>query len=279
MMTARLRTRLDVAIHRIGSAVLAAAAVGAISCTEPNRSGGVWDATGNTPIYDVRIVQSYPHDTDAFTQGLFIADGVLFESTGLVGRSALFKRELETGAVLAKRDLPSSVFGEGATLLGDHIYSLTWRAGVGFVHARDDFSQIRRFRYDGEGWGLTTDGARLIMSDGTSELRVFDPATFNQIGAIRVALNDAPATGLNELEWVEGEIWANVFEQDVVFRIDPHSGAVTGVIDIAPLFPATQRANPQTDVANGIAFGAATGRLFLTGKNWPFLFEVALVER
>ena len=225
------------------------------------------------PIHGYEIVQTLPHDPDAFTQGLVYADGVFYEGTGGYGASRLRIVEPATGRVLRERRLPAVYFGEGIALLAGKIYQLTWRAGRGFVYAADTLEPLGEFRYEDEGWGLTTDGRLLIMSDGTARLRFLDPVTFEVRRAIEVRTPDGnPVAQLNELEYVNGEIYANVWQRDVVARIDPATGRLLGWIDLAGLLPAGERG----DVLNGIAYDAAGGRLFVTGKLWPRLFEIRL---
>ncbi|MBB4658827.1 glutaminyl-peptide cyclotransferase [Parvularcula dongshanensis] len=232
-------------------------------------------------LYDVTVVRRYPHDTNAFTQGLFFANGTLYESTGQKGASRIKRLNLKTGKAVAEAALPDEVFGEGATVVGDRIVSLTWRAGQGFVHDLETLKRTATFAIEGEGWGLTydPDTDRLILSDGTPELRFLDPETYEETGRRAVSLGGRPVADLNELEWVDGEVWANVWQQDVIVRIDPETGIVTGLIDVQPLFPANRRAEPYDDVPNGIAYEPRTGRLFLTGKRWPDIFEVTLEPR
>ena len=225
------------------------------------------------PISGYRVVNEYPHDRDAFTQGLVYADGVLYEGTGLYGESTLRRVDLESGEVLQSRALDPEYFGEGIALLGDRIYQLTWKTQTAFVYDRESFEPLGTFTYPTEGWGLTTDGGRLIMSDGTSRLVFRDPDTFAEIGGVEVRDGDQPIPYLNELEYVDGEVWANVWQSDVIARIDPATGRVNGWINLAGLL---ERGARQADVLNGIAHDPATGRIFVTGKLWPRLFEIEL---
>lgn len=226
------------------------------------------------PTFGYTIVRAYPHDRDAFTQGLQYVDGELYEGTGLNGRSSIRKVNLETGAVLQKRDVPEAYFGEGITVWRSQILQLTWQSGVAFVYDRRTFAPLRSFRYRGEGWGLTHDGTSLIMSDGSDVLRLLDPATFEVRRRLRVTASGKPVPELNELEYVKGEVLANVWQTDRVARIDPRTGHVTAWIDFSGLLTPRERAG--TDVLNGIAYDAARDRLFVTGKLWPKLFEVRL---
>jgi glutaminyl-peptide cyclotransferase len=225
-------------------------------------------------VYGYEVVHTYPHDRHAFTEGLFYLDGFLYESTGLEGQSTIRKVRPETGAVVQRVDLPQDLFGEGIVNVGRRLVSLTYRTEVGFVRALDSFKVERRFSYRGEGWGLTQDGQRIIMSDGTSELRFLDPVTLAETGRLAVRLNGRPLANLNELEWIRGEIYANVWQTDFIVRIDPASGEVRSVIDLSGLLPAEARIPGETDVLNGIAYDARSDRLFVTGKNWPYLYEI-----
>lgn len=222
-------------------------------------------------------VATFPHDTGAFTQGLFFADGALFESTGQVGESNLRRVDLATGEVLAQADLPGPVFGEGSTRIGDEIFVLTWRSERGFVFNADTLEQTDSFTYPGEGWGLATDGSRLIMSDGSATLRFLDPADMALLDTLEVRLNGRPVPRLNELEWVNGEIWANVWMAPQILRINPETGDVTGLLDLRLFIPPELR-NSLDSVLNGIAYDDETGRIFITGKRWPVLYEIRLPE-
>ena len=241
-----------------------------------------YDAPTEQPaFYGLRVVRTYPHDRASFTQGLFFADGALFESTGKRGASRIRRLDLRTGDALAEVSLPDEVFGEGATVVGDRIVSLSWREGLGFVHDLATLEQEGTFPLEGEGWGLAYDevAERLILSDGTDTLRFLNPETFEETGSVAVTLGDRPLPQLNELEWVDGEVWANVWQQEAIVRIDPETGAVRGVVDVSGLYPPQDRADPRDDVPNGIAYEPRSGRLFLTGKRWPQIFEVELDPR
>ncbi len=233
--------------------------------------------TALPPVQGYEVVRTYPHDPAAFTQGLIIEDGVMIESTGRMP-STLRRVRLDDGVVLTRRDLERVYFGEGLTQLGDRVFSLTWQNGVGFVSNADDLSPIRTFQYSGEGWGLTDDGKRLILSDGTARLRFIDSETFVETGSVTVTYGGRPVTRLNELEWIDGEVFANLWMQDLIVRIDPATGQVVGVIDLTDILPMSERGDPTDDVLNGIAWDEDERRLFVTGKNWPKLFEIRLTE-
>lgn len=234
---------------------------------------------GDTPVptYGYQVIRSYPHDRGAFTQGLIVRNGFFYEGTGTNGQSGLRKVRIETGEVLQVKPLEEQYFGEGITELNGSIYQLTWKHGVGFVYDLETFNPTRRFSYKGEGWGLTHDGKRLIMSDGSAQLRFLDPATLQETGRVTVRDNGRPVIQLNELEYIKGEIYANVWTTQRIARLNPSDGRVTGWIDLAGLLTPTERAN--ADVLNGIAYDAATDRLFVTGKWWPRIFEIKLVPR
>ena len=229
------------------------------------------------PDYTYKVVNTYPHDRDAFTQGLVFENGVLYEGTGLRGHSTLRRVELETGYILQIRELPAQFFGEGVTIYGNKIIQLTWQSNVGFVYDKESFELLQEFNYPTEGWGITHDGKRLIMSDGTSTLHFLDPETFEEIGRIEVLDRGSPVTRLNELEYVQGEIYANVWQTDLIARIAPLTGQVTGWIDLKGLLGPEDRSEP-VDVLNGIAYDAENDRLFVTGKLWPKLFEIELAS-
>ncbi len=230
------------------------------------------------PVFTYRIVRDYPHDPNAFTQGLEYRDGFLYEGTGLNGRSSLRKERLETGQVLEQTNLSPEYFGEGITVLGAEIFQLTWQAHTGFVYGRTSFHVERRFSYPGEGWGLTNDGRQIYMSDGTAAIRVLDPHTLAEKRRIQVRDGGAPVNELNELEWVEGEILANVWQTDRIARISPATGQVAGWIDCSGMLPSVFRSTTDA-VLNGIAYDARTKRLFVTGKLWPRLYQIQIVPR
>lgn len=227
------------------------------------------------PVFPVEVVAEYPHDRRAFTQGLAWHDGRLFESTGLYGRSTLREVELETGRVIRAVALDYREFGEGLTVSGGRLVQLTWRNRRAHVYSPETLRRTGAFRYDGEGWGLTGDGTHLYMSDGTATLRVLDPADFRVTRRIDVTAGGEPLSMLNALQWVDGRIWANVWQTTRIAIIDPDTGAVEAFLDLAPLF---ERLDPRPDLAeespNGIAFDAERRRVFVTGKLWPRLFEV-----
>ncbi len=223
-----------------------------------------------------RVVDVYPHDPHAFTQGLIYLDGHLYESTGLRGQSSLRMEDLQTGRVLQQVDLPAQDFGEGLASWGSTLIQLTWQAHIAFVYDRFSFRLLRTFHYDEEGWGLTQDGKHLILSDGTATLHFFDPSTFREVGHIEVKDHGTPVTQLNELEYVRGQIYSNVWHSNRIARISPETGQVLGWIDLSGLLQPGEVTNPEA-VLNGIAYDAAHDRLFVTGKLWPKLFEIKVV--
>jgi glutamine cyclotransferase len=230
--------------------------------------------------YTFKIVRTFPHDPTAFTQGLAYRDGFLYEGTGLKGRSSLRKVRLETGAVIQRVDLAPEFFGEGITLLKNEVVQLTWQSQTGLVYNVSDFRLLRRFSYPGEGWGLTTNGKsnEIFMSDGTPEIRVLDSVTLTEKRRFTVHDGDTPINQLNELEFVDGEIFANVWQTDRIARISPKSGAVVGWIDLTGLLSPIYRLEPGA-VLNGIAYDSIRKRLFVTGKLWPSVFEIRLVPK
>ncbi len=244
-------------------------------------SGGVRAAAPAAPAtHGYTVVHTYPHDPAAFTQGLIVRDGVFYESTGLNGKSTLRKVEITTGKVLQQTKVDTKYFAEGLTDWNDHLLQLTWRDGLGFVYDRKTFGFKETFRYYGEGWGLTHDEKRLILSDGQAAgaLRFLDPATFVETGRVIVKDQGAPVANLNELEYVKGEVFANVWMTDRIARINPATGDVTGWIDLTGLLKPAERSSTDA-VLNGIAYDAATDRLFVTGKLWPKVFEIRLVKK
>jgi glutamine cyclotransferase len=228
--------------------------------------------------YTYKIKNIYPHDRAAFTQGLVFKDGVLWESTGQYGSSSLRKVDLKTGKVLKSIPVPRDYFAEGMTVFRGRVFQLTWQNNKGFIYDPADFTKTGEFRYDGEGWGLTHDPDSLVMSDGTNRLRFIDPETFAVRRTVSVFENGRALNELNELEYVKGEIFANVWRTDRVVRIDPRDGRLTGTVDLTGLLPEADR-DADTDVLNGIAYDEQGDRLFVTGKNWPKLFEIRLVKK
>lgn len=229
-----------------------------------------------TPRLRARATRRWPHDTLAYTQGLLVHEGRFIESAGLRGHSNLRAVERETGRVLRRADLPVNDFAEGIAVLGDRIYQLEWKSGRGFVYDARTLTPIDSFTYEGEGWGLTSDGTLLYFSDGTSGVRVIDPNGFRVVRTIRVTEAGKPVIMINELEWVDGELWANVYETNLIARIEPSTGRVVGWIDIRRLLPDSTRTrlHARGGVANGIAYDSASRQLFVTGKYWPFVFQL-----
>ncbi|MFO7575860.1 MAG: glutaminyl-peptide cyclotransferase [Bacteroidales bacterium] len=225
-----------------------------------------------------RVERTFPHDNQAYTQGLFWHDGYLYESTGQEGRSSLRKVELETGSVIRKHNLEPRFFGEGTTLVGNQIYQLTWQTKVGFIYDLGTFRELERFYYNNEGWGLTTMGDFLVMSDGSNKLYIIEPANFSTIRTIEVYDNKSMVTYLNELEYINDEIWSNIYLTDLIARIDPSTGKVLGYIDLAGIISDSERRVDGDDVLNGIAYDPENDRVFVTGKNWPKLFQIRLTE-
>ena len=236
-------------------------------------------ARAELPVESYDVVHAYPHDPRAFTEGLFYKDGFLYESTGLEGHSSLRKVKLETGEVVRISYLATSLFGEGIIDWGPDLIGLTWRNHVGIVADLNTFSLLRQFPIEGEGWALTKNDKEIFMSDGTAELRVLEPKTLKEKRRIKVTAEGKPITQLNELEWVEGQIYANIWQTDRIARIDPATGHVLGWIDLTGLLETQGPVNRRVDVLNGIAYDAATKRLFVTGKMWPWLFEIKLKKR
>ncbi|MFI3305911.1 MAG: glutaminyl-peptide cyclotransferase [Rikenellaceae bacterium] len=227
--------------------------------------------------YTYIVKATYPHATDSYTQGLQIVDGELFEGTGMEGESRLMRVELKSGKQQLLAKLPDNEFGEGITILGDTIYMLTWQSGVMHLFSRKSGEQIDRRLYAGEGWGLTSDGESLYMSNGSSRIMVRDRESFNLISSHSVTLDGEPIPYLNELEWIEGKIWANVYTTDQIVIIDPSTWQVSGVVDLTALLPTSER-TPTTDVLNGIAYDEATKKIYVTGKNWSKIFEIEIVK-
>ena len=229
------------------------------------------------PVQSYKVIATFPHDTSSFTQGLvFASDGQLYESTGLQGESTLRRVDIATGQTLQRIDVPAQYFAEGLALVGDELLQLTWQNKIGFVYDRTTFKQKRTFSYTTEGWGIAYDGtANLVMSDGSDTLTFLDPKTFAATKTLRIMEAGRPVGNLNELEWIEGEIWANVWMTDRIARISPNSGEVNAWIDLSSLYPASQRM-PPADVMNGIAYDKATRRIYITGKKWPRLYQIVV---
>ncbi len=232
-----------------------------------------------TPQYGYEIVHTYPHDPQAFTEGLFYQDGFLYESTGLEGHSGFRKEKLETGEVVEKRDLIDMYFGEGIVNWKDRLIQLTYKSELGFVYNFKTFELEKSFSYAGEGWAMTHDEKRIIMSDGTPELRFWDPETLKETGRVTVTDQGEPVKNVNELEWIKGEVFANIWQSDKIARIDPATGKVVGWIDMTGLLSPADFVEGQTDVLNGIAYDAMRDRIFVTGKKWPKLFEIRVVKK
>ena len=254
-----------------------ASLVAVLSCACANKSAPSSAPAPAVQELTVQVVNSYPHDHAAFTQGLLYADGKLYESTGLVGQSSLRRVDLDSGRVENQVPIDAPIFAEGLALAGDNLFQLSWQNGRAFVYRKATFARVGEYAYPGEGWGLTFDaqGRRLIMSDGSAHLSFRDPGNFAAQGGIDVTRAGQPVRNLNELEWADGQIYANVWMTDVIVRIDPGTGAVTGWIDAAGLLSREERIG--TDVLNGIAYAPTRGTFFITGKLWPRLFEVKFV--
>ena len=242
-------------------------------------SGSPASSQTDIPVYTFQIVNSWPHDCKAFSQGLVFYDDVFYESTGQYGESTLRRVEPSTGKVLNKIKVPKEYFAEGIAIFQGKIYQLTWQQHKGFIYDLEKFKLIDEFSYEGEGWGLTHDERSLIMSDGTNQIRFLDPATLKVERTISVFSDGQPLTQLNELEYIKGEIYANIWHADRIVRIDPASGKITGWIDLTGLLSSTGEQCQPTDVLNGIAYDEATDRLFVTGKLWPKVFEIKLKKK
>lgn len=266
-------------------ALIAALALAACAC-------GPSIEAGTVPEYGYEVVHTYPHDRNAFTEGLFYLNGFLYEGTGMPGYSDIRKVKLETGEVIQKHSIPDEYFGEGIIAWKDRLVELTWQTEIGFVYDLNSFAVQKEFHYPGEGWSMTTDGKRIIMDDGTPQIRFWDPETLQETGRLTVTEDGHPIDQsskwcggprcLNELEWVKGEIYANIWMTDWIVRIDPKSGKVVGWINCTGLLTPQDKIadGPQeTDVLNGIAYDAKGDRLFVTGKRWPKLFEIKLIKK
>jgi glutamine cyclotransferase len=249
---------------------VAVAATPGVSFTQPRR------APAAAPVARYHVVHVFPHDPEAFTQGLVYLDGFLYEGTGLNGRSSIRKVRVDNGEVLQMQKIDPQYFGEGIAIVGNSLFELTWQAEVGFVYDRTSFQRTGTFTYKGEGWGLTQDGKRLIMSDGSAYLRFIDPATRTEVSRLQVRDGGTPVERLNELEFVKGEVLANVWQTDRIARISPKTGQVLGWIELSGLL--SPREAQTVDVLNGIAYDARQDRLFVTGKLWPKLFEIKVED-
>jgi glutaminyl-peptide cyclotransferase len=271
----------------IGGAVLLAGGVALAAwwMMRANHAQQSGAATANEPVTPVaqltakrlsyEVLNSYPHDPDAYLQGLIWYDNGFYESTGLYGRSTLRRVEFPSGKVVKSIDLDSTLFGEGLTLVGEHLIQLTWQAHRGFVYDRETFKLVREFTYDTEGWGLAYDGRNLILSDGSSTLTYLDPQTYQPVRKLRVTMNGRPISELNELEFIEGELWANVYQTDLILMIDPATGQVKSFMNLGSIREASERIGNQ-DVLNGIAYDSEQKRIFVSGKLWPRLFEIRI---
>ena len=248
-----------------------------VSCSGTQKRGTTPQVVEPT-FYTYHIVAEYPHSRTSYTQGLQFVEGELWEGTGEYGNSRLLRTELATGKILESKSISRHEFGEGITLLGDKIYQLTWLDGKMYIYDRQTLQPIATHQYKGEGWGLTTDGAKLYMSDGSHTIRILNPETLQQERLLKVTLRGESLPHLNELEWIDGKIWANVYTTNYIVIINPSSGIVEGVINLAGILPESEYDN-KTDVLNGIAYDEATKRIFVTGKNWSKLFEIKLIEQ
>jgi glutamine cyclotransferase len=268
------------AARQLAAILILLLALASIECQSNSSARPGENGSGKQPIptYGYEVVRTWPHDANAYTQGLLFHDGKLLEGTGRQGQSTLRRVELETGKVLQKVDLPAPYFGEGITLLKGKIYQLTWENHEGFIYDAWTLEKIGTFAYQGEGWGLTTDGESLILSDGSSRIRFLDPENFQVRRAIVVRDVARPLTEINELEYVKGEIFANIWHADRIARIDPQTGNVVGWIDLRGLLPPGEVSDEEA-VLNGIAYDESNGRIFVTGKLWPKLFEIRLKQK
>lgn len=247
-----------------------AVVIGAASCVVRTNAA--------VPEYTAEVVRSYPHDPRAFTEGLLYYNGFLYESTGRRGLSSIRQVDLETGKVVRQQDLDAQYFGEGIAIWKDELIELTWKNQIGFVYDLKTFTPRSTVHYAGEGWALTQDGSHLIMSDGTSDLRILDPGTFGEAGRIHVTCDGHDIRNINELEWVKGEIYANVWLTKLIIRINPATGKVVGLIDLTDIAASTVKETGD-NVLNGIAYDAVADRLFVTGKLWPSLYQISLAPR
>jgi len=261
--------------------LLATASLCIVCCSCVNSRPAVGPAPAipqPVPVYTYKVVNAFPHDRQAYTQGLDIDNGTLYEGTGGYGSSTLRRVDLESGRVLQEYRLPDVYFGEGVTVYKDTLVQLTWRSNIGFVYDKNSFDLLKTFTYPGEGWGITYDGKRLIMSDGTSRLYFRDPEDFSTAGYVEVHDESGPVSMLNELEYINGKIFANVWATDSIAIIDPQDGRVTGLLDLSGLLDSGQYDNT-TEVLNGITYDAERDRMLVTGKRWPLLFEIVMVAK
>ena len=252
--------------------------ISALACQTASIANLKTSRNGTVPLYGYEVVHAWPHDSGAYTQGLLFQDGKLLESTGQVGHSSLRRVEIETGKLLQKVDVLPPYFAEGITLLKGKIYQLTWQHQVGFIYDAWTFEKIGEFHYAGEGWGLANDGQSLILSDGSNRIRFLDPANFEVRKTIAVVDGRSAINELNELEYVQGEIYANIWHANRIARIDPQTGSVVGWIDLTGIL-ALGEVSDEEAVLNGIAYDETTRRLFVTGKLWPKLFEIRLIRK
>jgi len=234
--------------------------------------------SGKPTFYSFNIVATYPHDESAFTQGLVYHGGLLYEGTGLYGKSSMRVTELKTGGIIEQVDLPDDYFGEGMTIMGDMVYQVTWKENTGFIYSIDDLMELRSFSYGGEGWGLTHDGNHLVLSNGSSTLSFIDPETFQIVRTVDVTYDDEHVSSLNELEYINGLVYANIWQLDQIVIIDPDDGAAVGWIELDGIEEHLDSIQG-IDVLNGIAYNYETGRLLVTGKLWPNVFEIELVPK
>ena len=248
-----------------------------VSCGGTGKKSATPQAVEPT-FYTYEVVAEYPHSRTSYTQGLQFVDGELWEGTGEYGRSQLLRTDLATGKVLQSKELSKEEFGEGITVLGDKIYQLTWLNGKLHTYDRKTLKHLDTHTYKGEGWGLTSDGEKLYMSDGTNYIRVLNPETLAQERRFGVTLRGESLQNLNELEWIDGKIWANVYTTDYIVIINPENGVVEGVVNLSGILP-TSEYDSRTDVLNGIAYDKATKRIFVTGKNWSKLFEIRVIAQ
>lgn len=234
--------------------------------------------TDNTTLYGYKVINTFPHDREAFTQGLFIQDGILYESTGLTGKSTVKKIDLKTGKVIKSRNMQDKFFGEGLTIVNDKIIQITWRSKTGFVYDKESLEILRTFSYKTQGWGITYDGKYLIISDGSNILYFLDPKSFVEVGKLEVYDSNGKVSKLNELEYINGEIFANVWGKDLIARINPETGYVNSWIDLSGILSKEDKKGKE-DVLNGIAYDSESERLLVTGKLWPNIYEIELIPK